>query len=319
MCRRRTWRGGVRWEFNWSNQLSNFSPFMNQKHQRGQDAIWHASNWRGACLAFYARRFPDHPMKLRVLHWLARAFWCTELAFKLQRDCTVSVNIEEYVGGQLLMRGNYEPKSIALCRRLMLSAHNEVFLDVGANQGIFTCAMGSIPGCRVVAVEAAPEMFCRLLTNVRRNPTLRVDLIHACVGPNMKCLEFIVPDGGMSAWGRVKELGDTANGQQFWTGILPLEMALSSIDPDLRIQVLKIDVEGFEVEVFKGLNWNGPFRPRNVVVECSLEETSKIDFLVSNGYAGFSVDGDPIDSLSHVTEGNLWFRDAISDSTPDVN
>src|SRR6185503_12416660 len=57
---------------------------------------------------------------------------------------------------------------------------------------------------------------------------------------------------------------------RFWVAGAILQEVLERLSPG-RIKLLKIDVEGFEMSVFKGLDFKGPFRPENLIVECDLE------------------------------------------------
>jgi methyltransferase FkbM-like protein len=53
-----------------------------------------------------------------------------------------------------------------------------------------------------------------------------------------------------------------------WVTTIPIETLLRRIAcPPTRPVLIKIDVEGFEPEVLGGLDFDGPFRPRNILLE----------------------------------------------------
>ncbi|WP_454560912.1 FkbM family methyltransferase [Mycobacterium haemophilum] len=129
----------------------------------------------------------------------------------------------------------------------------DVFVDVGANVGYHTLLGARAVGDRggVVSIEASPAMFDRLCETVRLNGELaQVRLINNAVsdtpgmlgvyaGPEtMTGLTTTVPRVGMPKIGEVaaRPLGD-----------------LLTADEIRRTRLIKIDVEGGEIAVLKGL------------------------------------------------------------------
>lgn len=195
--------------------------------------------------------------------------------------------------------------------QLMHKSEGRIFLDVGANQGLFSCAVGCGADCDVVAIEAAPDVFTQLQRNVRANPALHAKLVHSCAAPRGGLIQFFVPQRGREAWGgvRPKEGIGSEHLISFWSGATALEDILT--DVGVRgVHVLKIDVEGYELEVFAGLDWLGRFRPRHIIVECDPNERQKIDFLEKQGYFAQLIDGRPALDQRVFPEGNLWFTDS---------
>src|SRR5260370_17637188 len=91
---------------------------------------------------------------------------------------------------------------------------------------------------------------------------------------------------------------------------LTLNDLLARIKPEHGIRLMKIDVEGHELEVFKGLDWSGPFRPKNIITEfnpsllhdanVSLEEFLK--FSDENNYEVLTITGEPFSNLLPLPE-----------------
>lgn len=276
-----------------------------------RDPGWEAEHWRVRLVSWYARKLPEHPGKGRVLQRLMDALCSDGGWFRSASGARFYVDPGEYIGRAVMTTGAFEPQSIRLAIETMRDATGGVFLDVGANQGIFSCAVGCAAGCQVVAVEAAPKAFVRLQRNVLANSGLRVALVHTCAAAATGTIEFFVPrDGHRAAWGGPNPKQSVAREDllSFWSSAAPLETILADLAVP-SVHLLKIDVEGFELEVFRGLDWEGRFRPRHIIMECDPDEREKIAFLQLRGYSARLVGGAPADQVGDFPEGNLWFVD----------
>jgi FkbM family methyltransferase len=175
-----------------------------------------------------------------------------------QREVTVTTtrgerfllpSLAEPVGFHLLVDGAYEPETIAF-----LSDHltpGSIFVDVGANIGAFTVPAGRVvgeTGC-VLAIEPSPRMFPYLSHNVSVNGLTNVSLQEGAIFdrdvPQLPFYEAPVEHFGMGALA-----------PQFFTK--PIAVSARSLDSLLaekgirHVDVLKVDVEGFEAAVFRG-------------------------------------------------------------------
>ncbi len=104
-------------------------------------------------------------------------------------------------------------------------------VDVGAHMGVHTVWLGAICGCQVVALEPRPQMFEKLRANVRAN-RLDVRLIQAAAG-------------SAPGWGSMEDM--TLHPGEGRVRIITLD--------SLRLEdvaLVKIDVEGFEMQVLAG-------------------------------------------------------------------
>jgi FkbM family methyltransferase len=258
-----------------------------------------------ALLAAYARSKP-HPAKVRLIRAIERRIdrkilRCSEGGGRLQIDGS------EYLGWALLTQRTFEPLTISLAMTLMRPGG--LFLDIGANRGLFSVAVGAAAGCDVICIEPDAANFLHLLQNLRLNPGLRVTPVNCCVGSRNSLLQLIPGGEGLSAWTKVRTDGRVPF--QPYTASLVLGMVLEELRaPGPRL--MKIDVEGYEAEVFRGLDWDGPYRPRHVIMECDPGELEKIQFLRDRDYEPRTVAGHPISEVSAFPEGNLHFIDRRS-------
>ncbi len=113
----------------------------------------------------------------------------------------------------------------------------DLFIDVGANVGTYTIWAAEI-GAEVIALEPAPDTFQLLLENVALNG-YQVSAIRAAAGA--AC--------GTARFSAGRDAGNCLDPQG------PAEIRLVTIDSligDRRVAGLKIDVEGFELDVLRG-------------------------------------------------------------------
>jgi FkbM family methyltransferase len=121
---------------------------------------------------------------------------------------------------------------------------DDVFADVGANIGAFTVLAAGVAGSRGVAIEASPDTFESLSSNVRLNGLQdRVRCILAAAGPKEGEIQFTAGRGTENC---VNPKSNGSNTVKVKMTTLDIQLA------DTPPNVLKIDVEGFETEVFAG-------------------------------------------------------------------
>lgn len=119
----------------------------------------------------------------------------------------------------------------------------ELFADVGANVGAFTVLASGVAQGRTISFEPSPRTFAFLSRNIALNEIgSRAKAIHAAAGArpgklrlteNLGTENYVCPDG---------ENGGVE------VNVTTLDASLVDECPDL----MKVDVEGFESEVFAG-------------------------------------------------------------------
>lgn len=145
--------------------------------------------------------------------------------------------------------GSYERHETRAVRR-WLSA-GDTFVDVGANVGYFSVLAAQCVGSsgRVVSFEPSPYAFGRLSETVRRNDLRQVITRQEAVGDKVGALNLYVdPNGGNhtpTALGREDEKPYAT------VPVTTLDTVVDELGIK-RIDLLKIDVEGYETRVLKG-------------------------------------------------------------------
>jgi FkbM family methyltransferase len=113
----------------------------------------------------------------------------------------------------------------------------DLFVDVGANVGSYSIMAGDL-GAEVIALEPAPDTFALLTENVRLNG-YPVTTIQAAAGASCGVARFT---SGHDSVNRLAVSG-------------PVEVEMVTLDSVIRDRVvagMKIDVEGFEIDVLRG-------------------------------------------------------------------
>jgi FkbM family methyltransferase len=251
----------------------------------------------------YVRRFPLERGKRRVMEalsgWYAKS---EQQVCELPGGARMRVDLAEHVQRWIYFFGVYELETVTWFRRTLRPGMT--FLDIGAHVGQYSMIAASQvgPEGRVHCFEPNPASFGRLtdnialngFTNVQARPlalsdragdaTLFVPVhdntgeasLQACV-PGMK--EASVPCTTLDEWARSADLG-----------------------PRRRIDLMKIDVQGFEEKVLRGgtdvLERFGP------TIVCEFEErwlqgagSSSVQlkhYLRDIGYRVQRIDGDQL-------------------------
>ena len=269
---------------------------------------------RDRVLVGYAR-MPDHPFKLRLLRAFARSFNPKPMV-RLPGGNLLRIAPDDYIGWYIIKHGDYEPQTVALAARI-LSQTQGCFVDVGANVGLFTLAVCGIQGVNVVAIEPDCENCARLRENVSLNKAVNVRIFNGGVSSNVGVAAISARTKGNSGSVFTSDRSDVGEANQDWAPMLRLEQVLSWLMPSgLPLLLIKLDIEGAERDALDGIDWDGPWKPRNLIFEYNALSAeawgSSRDmsvFFADRGYELFDVAGSPFDPDAALIEDNIWARD----------
>lgn len=161
----------------------------------------------------------------------------------------------------------------------MLPARGHIF-DVGAHVGIWTIPLAlARRHATVHAFEAAAPTFRQLKNNVSWNELTNVLTVHAAVCDRIGTVKFQVPDNA-SVFGRISSLG---NSRGRYSRASEMEVPSTTLIDYCKkhgvesIEFLKIDVEGAEVDVLRGL-WPMLLRRQVQLIWIEIDEINQLDF-----------------------------------------
>lgn len=204
---------------------------------------------------------------------------------------------------QLVVYRQWEAALSALLPRLC--PPGSVFVDVGANFGYFTCllaaTLGASTGSRVIAVEPNPDMLRLLRTNVRINWSgAPVHIEPVAVADTAGEMLLTVADN-LAANGTLAPI--KAEGRELRTHRVAVRRLDDLLRQEPRVDLLKIDVEGFEPAVLRGAVETLSRPGLRIVFEWSVPQLTA---------AGFG----PMDPINLLTEAGFRLFDAEAQPDP---
>ena len=144
-----------------------------------------------------------------------------------------------------------EAPSIRFVRQLDL--RGTTMLDIGANRGVYSIYLSRAagPSGRVIAFEPQPELLPHLETVRRQFGLDNLTIVGKGLSSSSGTLEMRRTEVGSGA-ATVELIGSGVNApDRFDIPVTTLDDYLEE-NPDLKVSFVKCDVEGHEVDVFKG-------------------------------------------------------------------
>ncbi|AQW51641.1 FkbM family methyltransferase [Streptomyces violaceusniger] len=177
----------------------------------------------------------------RPLHRLARTRF----------GATFAVDTQDLIQRYLYLFGVWEPHMTRWLQRRLKPG--DVFVDVGANIGYYSILASRLVGARgkVVAIEASPTFHRILLRHTRRNGCANIRALNAAVSDRDELLTFILASSRNMGANSVVPYDGPAE-STFDIAAQPLPRLLTE-EEITRARVIKIDVEGAEGGVVRGL------------------------------------------------------------------
>ncbi|MDB5089785.1 MAG: uncharacterized protein JWR09_3779 [Mucilaginibacter sp.] len=262
-------------------------------------------------LLFYSRKIPDHPFKIRFVNLLNRLVFKKSIQLNSSSGATFFLSTDEYTGHELVYSGYYEPLTTALCDKLVSGGGN--IIDVGASIGLFSIHLSKINGTMIYAVEPSVQNFASLLKNLALNQSKNVLPLNVALSDHdsFGYLENMHPQNS----GTIKVVNSFDGNQAYLIRLTTLSELIQYLELK-EIALLKIDVEGFEMNVFKGhFDNENAILPNNIIMEFnSMIDRTKyttrecLDYILSLGYSAFNVYGAPYIFNDPLPESNLWLK-----------
>jgi FkbM family methyltransferase len=196
------------------------------------------------------RDMPPFRGKTRLAHFLlgSEVKNRKDIVIRGKFDCSYFVpNVVENVGFDILINGIYEEQTHTLLNDLIPQGGS--FLDIGGNIGSITVPLcKKRPDIMAIAVEAAPWIFPYLERNIRDNEIPNVKLANnAIYDQDGLEMDFYSPADKFGKGSLASVFTNKSEKVVSKTlDTLVKEHGIATVD------VVKVDVEGFEYFVFKG-------------------------------------------------------------------
>lgn len=176
----------------------------------------------------------------------------TQLKMENSLDIFVyPTSVDKWVSGRIIREGKWEEDHIQKIYRILKSDPSMIFLDIGANVGVFALTMAML-GNQVVAIDALGDNVGRICASMRTNNLQdRMTIIHNAMSYTREKVslgKFHLNVGGTF----IKQMGVSANSDVIVIDTILLDDLLDLHMFKDRRFVIKMDVETFEANVLKG-------------------------------------------------------------------
>jgi FkbM family methyltransferase len=163
------------------------------------------------------------------------------------------------------------------------------FFDIGANVGSYTLLASGVSGANSISIEPVASTFDILSKNIELNQlTNKVSLINAVAGGEKSTIVFTqTEDTGNHVVAADEQLKDSAE--------LPVITIDSLLNQHIPV-LIKMDVEGYETEVLKGMTQTLSNRAlKAIIIELNgsggrygFDERNIHDLLISNNFKPYN-------------------------------
>jgi FkbM family methyltransferase len=164
-----------------------------------------------------------------------------QFVLKLPEGLELIVGRSENHGTGIYIHCLHDFNEMAFLAHVMQSG--DIFVDAGANVGLYSVWVSGVTGARTIALEPVPGTFETLQKNVRLNNQLdKIEMLRVALSDEPGELAMTTCQGGMN-----HVVFAPGNGMTHIPSDT-LERILGDIEP----YAMKIDVEGFELRVLHG-------------------------------------------------------------------
>lgn len=203
-------------------------------------------------LRMYAQYFPEHGKKEGLVIKLSKLFSLDEKVIapaRLWFGSWVLCLMADFFQRRIYYFGSHERKTEDLVHKLI--SQGATVLDVGANIGVYTMLAAKRSGVsgKVISLEPIPQTFQQLSESLRLNGYANVLVYNVAAWEQNRQLEmFCSETENVGSYGV-----DIKKGKQ--SGISVQAVRIDDFMSQLgilRVDLIKIDVEGAELSVLKG-------------------------------------------------------------------
>lgn len=179
--------------------------------------------------------------------------------FSKKRDIVISAkknikfkipNLLEPVGYHLFINGEYEVDEINFIKKEIRKNNFKTFLDIGANIGLFTLSIANeFKDIAIFSIEASPRVYSYLQDNLKLNSISNVTAFQLGLSNNDNQEINFYSDEAKYGTGSFAPIFTNKAEKVKCTKLDTL--IVNKLIPN-HVDIIKIDVEGFELQVFQG-------------------------------------------------------------------
>ena len=254
-------------------------------------------------------RFNNHPSKVRIQNFVGRHFFKEGLKVKAHTGTVLQLRPNDWISRMILLQDGYEQTSVRLAKDLLKDGG--VFIDIGANFGLYTCSVSENANVYVYAVEPNYMVVPQLLENVRLNKRGNVKILNTALSDQSRFVSFDLP--------QADNLGSASFNAKHKATLSILSCSLNFIFESQQIKtadLMKIDIEGNEFDVLENFSFE-TYTVKNILLE--FNELSGFSFeklflfFTGKGFTLQDIYGNLLNCrTASVPENNLWLVNTSS-------
>lgn len=170
-------------------------------------------------------------------------------------DFKIYSEADDHIANEIFYHRGYEHSEFQLLKKLL--ERGKHFIDIGANTGIFSIwAAKANPKLKVISFEPHPSNHKRLKTNISLNRLTNMEPVQKALGEKSGEIEFTIPaDFSISATSSANQKFTENFYGKSYTNVLVSQTTIDEALSELPLgpkDIIKIDVEYYELEVLKG-------------------------------------------------------------------
>ena len=201
--------------------------------------------------ALFSRKLPPWVRRGRLLRLIynpdKRQNDYIETIISYDKDLKIHINTKSFIEWTILFWGYFEKHVADFIKKNL--PKGGVFVDVGANIGNNSLIASKIAS-RVIAIEPNPIILERLKQNINLNSLKNIVVYDYAISNFIGEAEFFIPDENYSNQGVASlSLRENIPLKKIKVKVITLDELLKN---ERRIDLIKIDVEGYSKEVIQG-------------------------------------------------------------------
>lgn len=230
------------------------------------------------------------------------------ICFSMYSECDDGILEPLYYGDNYI-----ESNDLTLFGRMIKPGYT-VF-DIGANTGLYSIFSGvSAPSSAIYSFEPNPSNLLRLKKNLGLNQLKSVHVIPHAIGAKRDNISFtVLADDNISDTSSAVESfsKNSYRGELKWKTIHVEQTTIDDFIAENQIQqidLVKIDVEGYEIEVLKGGTTTFQKWKPSILIESFLDGTKRDfleQFVAEMGYTVYLVVGEGIIRVGNCFESGV--------------
>lgn len=236
---------------------------------------------------WYFSKAPNFSSKLAVVKFFLKRIF-RDMGFRIKIDDELVVKIEPLTihfvpfWGELIHYEEIFIDKVYEQHPLFVPKNCQIIFDCGANIGLYTLRAARNNDTKIFAFEPNPAVFQRLLKNIKSNNYSNVTALPLAIGSMHGKIKLYWDSSTLSA--KITEENNQIGNNSVGVEITTLDHIFVKYNVPF-IDILKLDVEGYEYEALKG-GKHALRKTKKLVLEYHTDELREIceSFLKESGF-----------------------------------